>query len=416
MSQTNTQLPFISIKFKKGYLYIFIYWILEVALSFLKSKYSEDYKLSNKKSENEYCTVISNVVADLLAGFLVLITKCTMSSPDNFFHRERSNNNIGIDLIHNDIVGQIHEKSIFYVVLISILHLISVSAYFIFYSIINVEHNDNTKILENYQMDWLIGIDITTRHFFSRIILKNKIYKHHIFALIICALGFFFMTFSDFISIIYEKKEIKAIYFALFILPRAILFPLADVYDKLLLTDRLFLPQNLMFYRGCIESLILIIASPILYFTLKLNFVNIIETDLKIRILINAGFLIFIFLKAFCLMRVIDIFNAQIVSFIVIAELLSGILNHFYKFIHLENSENEIMKDKYGFIIDIISLIIIMFGTLVYNEMIIINRCDLNRNTEIGIIYAGKREIDNIRTSNLEDSQYVYYNENNLDE
>ena len=50
------------------------------------------------------------------------------------------------------------------------------------------------------------------------------------------------MTFSDFISIIYEKKEMTAIYFALFILPRAILFPLADVYDKLLLTDRLFLP------------------------------------------------------------------------------------------------------------------------------------------------------------------------------
>ena len=312
-------------------------------------------------------------------------------------------------------MGQIHEKSIFNVVLISILHLISVSAYFIFYSIINVEHNDNTKILENYQMDWLIGIDIITRHFFSRIILKNKIYKHHIFALIICALGFFFMTFSDFISIIYEKKEIKAIYFALFILPRAILFPLADVYDKLLLTDRLFLPQNLMFYRGCIESLILIIASPILYFTSKLNFVNIIETDLKIRILINAGFLIFIFLKAFCLMRVIDLFNAQFVSFIIVAELFSGILNHFYKFIHLENSEKEIMKDKYGFIIDIIALIIIMFGTLVYNEMIIINRCDLNRNTEIGIIYAGNREIDNIRANNLEDSQYVYYNENRFE-
>ena len=203
MSQTNTQLPFISIKFKKGYLYIFIYWILEVALSFLKNKYSEDYKLTSKKSENEYFTVISNVVADLLAGFLVLITKCTMSSPDNLYHRERSNNNIGMHLIHNDIVSQIHEKSIFYVILISILHLISVSAYFIFYLIFNVKHNDNSKVLENYQIDWLIGIDITTRHFFSRIILKNKIYKHHIFALIICALGFCFMTFSDFILIIY---------------------------------------------------------------------------------------------------------------------------------------------------------------------------------------------------------------------
>ena len=411
MNKSNRQLPLISIKFHKAYFFIFIYWILELSLSFLKNKYSETYKLSNIKSDNEYFTVTSNVIADLFAGFLVLITKCIMSSENDSFNRGRSNNNIGIVLIHNDMVGEIHEKSIFYVILISILHLISVSTYFIFYIIFNVNDNDNSKILENYQMDWLIGIDIAMRHIFSKIILKNEIYRHHRVALVICALGFCFMTYSDFISIIYEKKGIKAIFFALFILPRAILFPLADVYNKLLLTDRLFLPQNLMFYRGCIESLILIIVSPILYFTSKLNFDNIIKTDLKMRIFINFGFLMLIFFKAFCLMRVIDIFNAQFVSFIVIAELFAGTLNNFYNFIHLENSEKENMKDKHRFTIEIISLIIIMFGTLVYNEMIIINRCNLNSNTKNGIIYAGNKEIYNLKANRLEESLNFYYNE-----
>ena len=411
MNQSQNKLPFVTIKFHKGYFFIFIFWLLEIALSFLKNKYSEDYKLSNKRSDNEYFIVTSNVIADLLAGFLVLITKCTMSYEDNSYNRGRTNNNIEVELIYNDVVKEIHEKSIFYVILISILHLISVSAYFIFYIIFNVNYNDNSKVLENYQMDYIIGIDIISRFIFSKIILKNEIYRHHKVSLVICALGICFMTYSDFLSIINEKKEFNAFYFVLFILFRAIFFPLADVYNKLLLTDKLFLPQNLMFYRGCIESLILIIISPILYFTSKLNFDNIIETDLKMRILINVGFLMLIFFKAFCLMKVIDIFNAQFVSFIIVAELFSGTLNHFYNFIHLENSEKENMKEKYGFIIDIISLIIIMFGTLLYNEMIIINRCDLNRNTINGIIYAGNREIANIRANNLEECQNIDYNE-----
>lgn len=94
MNKSNRQLPLISIKFHKAYIFIFIYWILELSLSFLKNKYSETYKLSNIKSDNEYFTITSNVIADLLAGFLVLITKCIMSSENNSFNRVRSNNNI----------------------------------------------------------------------------------------------------------------------------------------------------------------------------------------------------------------------------------------------------------------------------------------------------------------------------------
>ena len=59
-----------------------------------------------------------------------------------------------------------------------------------------------------------------------------------------------------FVSILTDNKKIKVLFFI----------------NKKLITDKFFLPQNLMFYRGCFELLVLlIIIIPILYFTSKLN-------------------------------------------------------------------------------------------------------------------------------------------------
>ena len=59
-----------------------------------------------------------------------------------------------------------------------------------------------------------------------------------------------------FVSILTDNKKIKVLFFI----------------NKKLITDKFFLPQNLMFYIGCFELLVLlIIIIPILYFTSKLN-------------------------------------------------------------------------------------------------------------------------------------------------
>lgn len=80
------------------------------------------------------------------------------------------------------------------------------------------------------------------------------------------------MTVSDCVSILTDNKKIKVLFFIIFIFPKVILFSFAEVINKKLITDKFFLPQNLMFYRGCFELLVLlIIIIPILYFTSKLN-------------------------------------------------------------------------------------------------------------------------------------------------
>ena len=74
------------------------------------------------------------------------------------------------------------------------LHLLSLSSHFLFFLFINVEEKEKSIILENYQMDWLIGMDIISRHIFSRLFLKTKLYKHHIVSLFICAPGFIIIS------------------------------------------------------------------------------------------------------------------------------------------------------------------------------------------------------------------------------
>ena len=48
---------------------------------------------------------------------------------------------------------------------------------------------------------------------------------------------------------------------------------------------------------------------------------------------------------------------------------------------------------------------IIIFGTLIYNEIIIINSCGLNKNTKQGFLIKEKQEIQDIKSSNESDSE-----------
>ena len=170
---------------------------------------------------------------------------------------KKKNSKNEIKLIYNNIEKEKHNNSVCLIILISILHMTAVSVYFLFHLFIGTKENDNSTILENHQMDWLICVDFLLRHIFARIILKTSLYKHNKLSLYICSFGFFFMTVSDGFSIWNGNKDIKVLFFIFFIFPRVMLFSLADVLNKKILIDDFFLPQKLMFYRGGIELLVL---------------------------------------------------------------------------------------------------------------------------------------------------------------
>ena len=80
--------------------------------------------------------------------------------------------------------------------------MLSRSVYFLFFLTGIAEKH----IIDILQMDWVIAIDILSRYFFSRIILKTKLYKHHFWSILISVVGFIFMSLIDLITIFSESE------------------------------------------------------------------------------------------------------------------------------------------------------------------------------------------------------------------
>lgn len=242
-------------------------------------------------------------------------------------------------------------------------------------------------------MDWIVAIDILSRYFFSRIILKTKLYKHHFWSIIISTLGFIFMSSIDLITIINNKKYDFSIkmWYLLFIFPRALIFPLEDAINKILLSNDFLLPHSLMFDRGIIEFFILLIFSLILFITKKLE-ISYDSENIKYVILIKIAQTIVSSIKAFCLMQAIYIYSSQYVSFLVVSESFGGTLNLFINIFSNDDDYPKIYKNIIFIIAEIISVIILIFGTLMYNEMIIINKFGLQENTNRGLHIKEKND------------------------
>lgn len=146
-------------------------------------------------------------------------------------------------------------------------------------------------------MDWLVGLDIIIRYVFSRIILKTKMAKHHIFSIIITIIGYSINSIID--SFVVGIGGIKKIIiYSLFIFPRAIFFPMEDVINQMLLSKDNLMPHFIMFYRGIIEFIILLIIAIILIVTGKIN-LNFKEDNITIIILLRCLLIITYSIRTF---------------------------------------------------------------------------------------------------------------------
>ena len=114
--------------------------------------------------------------------------------------------------------------------------------------------------------------------------------------------------------------------------------------------------------------------------------------------IIKCLFSIVYSVKAFFLIEIIYIFNSQFVSFLVVSETIGGTI---IMFIKGDSKENIFV------ILEIIALILVLFGTLIYNEIIIINLCGLSEKTgkNLKLEEEAEREdqlmSENIRLSNI---------------
>ena len=124
-----------------------------------------------------------------------------------------------------------------------------------------------------------------------------------------------------------------------------------------------------------------------MWFTNKINKDIFLTFDSGFDIVFFIINILFSFLKAFCIMKIIDKFSPLHVAFVNVVLCL-------YQYI-LSMTFNNFNSYVITFIINIICFIIIIFSTLLFNEIIIINACDLNTHTKKDILLREKEDKDN---------------------
>ena len=373
---------FISFSYHKSYSNFFFVWFFDLSSSFIKAYFEYIYsEINNFSVMIELINLVCLNIGDLLAGFFVLYTYInSKSNKENNEARRASNNQV--KLIYNDL--SIKKNKYLLIFLISILELIGRSTDLFYYIYI-----DSTRIRDG-EISWLISIDILSRIIFSKIILKSRLYNHHILSIIMTVIGLCSMSISAFIAI--NSNELSRWPYFAFTFVKFITVPLEDVINKILLTNKFLLPQSLMFMRGLYNLVMLLFIIPTLYFIneLKLDFYfNENEIGYIIQISLVIFFIAFTLLKSFFIMKVIYIFTPQHVAF----------LNVVFYMLRLLRCRITTGDKSLIIISDSIFLAIIIFSTLLFNEMIVVKACGLHDNTKDGFLIKEKEEFNDTTDS-----------------
>ena len=387
-------MAFISFSCQQSYFYFLIFWIIDVLISIYLILIDKIYYYSLEKMIKNEIVINLKTISDLCAGFLVLSTYIRMKKVN-----QKEEQKI-IEKIKNRLSRR---YKYFYIFLISFLEFICRSTDFFYLIIIG------SIPIRKEQLTWLIPVDIIARIVLSRRVLKLNLFRHHYFSLVLVILGFLSMSICEFQTI--NEIDLNNWPYFIFIIIRNILLPLEDVYNKILLTDKFLLPHYLMFWRGLFNCVFLALLCLCFFLTrvIKYEFNIPNEMNSAIYLLHKIILIIFYFCKAFIYLKIIDVFSPQHVAFCNTALYL-------YLFFLWKKKSGD---NFYLSFLDYFSLILIIFATLIFNEILIINACGLNQNTKKGFIKKEILELQSINSldnhEDEEDSEENEDKEENID-
>ena len=391
----------ISLNWDKHLIYAIIFWILEITIDFVKAFRWDFFQMSESAVQNEYIILILAHIADLLSIFLVLYIHCSFRKQNNI---KKSNNESS--LIYKDYEKSQRKSLIKKMIIISIIDYLSRCVYWIFYAITGADYND---VFHQLQRDVSYVIDIFMRYLFSIYILNIVILKHRKVSLISIIIGFCILLPADIVLLKRDKNTktgLSLVYTAIIAL-KGIFFPLEDTMTKKLFTEEFILPEKFMLIKSCFGSIILVITTPILYFSFRISLKLTFNTK---QIITAVIYVLADFVKSYCLLKIIYHFSSQSVSFLVMSRAVAGTITQIINFI--KDNKNKDPVEIILLIIETIGILIISFATLLYDEIIIINKWGLNENVKKGIISRGEEDV--ITTIELEITRDITFDENFL--
>ena len=355
-------------------LYVLVYWVLNVFLRLLiYFKYDDCFVISpNKTYQNEYIFLIYCIAGNLLSGFLFVYVKCASK-------RKKKIENENIEQLLKKGNLNIEKKHHFLnIILISVIDLLHFSCYFIFFLIDNSSHKEVSMKTEK---DIKTLFDIIIRYVISIFFLRIKVFRHHKWSIIAIIFGFLLIVPIDFYELYIEASidtNSSLIYVAILSL-RAIFFPVEHYLAKKLYNKSYISPQGLLVLMGIIQSIILIIPTPILYFSKVLDDELIIDAA---KIIGSILYIVISFVKQYVALKIVYLLSVQSVSFLIISTAVAGSIRDLISFFLNKDKSSYKTHNYLSFSFGLIAFLIIIIGTLVYDEILIINKCGLNINVK----------------------------------
>ena len=378
-------MSFFSFNFNLNLIYVLIYWLFNISLQLLIDyKYEELFRLSKKNyAENEYIYIIFIIISNLMNGFLIIYVNCSTKK------RSKVENTNNTKLIYRDPLKYRNRQFFLKLILISSIELFNLLSYFIFFSLFRDAKND--EVAHKGEKDIISFFDIIMRYIFSIFILKTKVYKHHLWSIYAIIIGFILIVPFDIMQFISEKDK-NTVYSFIFIgisSLRSIFYPLLGTLIKTIYRDYYILPENLLFLMGIIESILIIIITLILFFSNVLKFEF---TFTFWNVFMSIIYTLINFIRQYIVAKIIYLFSSQSVSFLIISKSIAvgikGIIDFF------QSEEKNKVEFSFALIFGIISIFIIIMGTLVYDEIVIVNKFGLNLNVKRGIHERALTEVE----------------------
>ena len=349
---------------------IFIIYYIRYYILILNT-YDENETQVERKFVNMYIYVISNLLSTIL--FIIEKIRSRRKNKQKFkkgeVKQKKSNKSLNIELIYEEY-SPVNKCLLFLrILMVSITDLAAQYFVFIFYIFFEVDM---------IQCDFILIFSILSKYLFSRLLLKADYYKHHHLSILMNILGLILIGITD-IRRLYENWSLNIIYFILIKLFCTICYSLEDVIGKKTLNGDFLSPISILFYKGIIESIILLIGS-IPFFFIQVNNKNIFSIfisrfDEKYNIYPIFLLMFFNFLYNLLIWLINDKFSP---NHLAMAMIIEGITEK----IHILIFDLDKFKENlYISIYEVAIYIILIIGAFIHNEILILNFCGLSEYT-----------------------------------
>ena len=349
---------------------------IELGIKDPQEKFSQN-ELENMNYNKNICYVdlLSNFIADFLAGIIILYNKCQ--------NKDNSNTNITSQGLKEK--SKMQKLFYFYLPTLAAIDFTAQLCLFFFSFLIPKNELVRDEAIEEENLYFVVLIDIISRYGFSRFLLKSYFYNHHIVSIVITIIGFIPLTVINITDIM--GLNINQYFYLILFIVMTIIYSLEDVLNKICLNQLLLRPYELMFYKAVFQIILVIPLT--LYCFLGCNlYTYIVENISLLRTFYRVSFIISNIFRTWSLITIIELLNPNHLSVLKSSEFI--VLFIFISTFHecFEGDENK-KKDKTLFyIFGLITCFISFIGSAIHNEIIIINKwglleCTLYYKTEL---------------------------------